>query len=139
MFKWDERENVNVPYSQVGPCICSMFAPFFIMIVLLYLAVPIGIFIVPPALKYFFIPSGIQLVQETVLVGLCPSPQNAGKKHSVKETEAQYVKFEFPNPSDALEIKEIHFDALDAGHADGRKILVLAPHEDDEMLVVGCV
>ncbi len=63
--------------------------------------------------------------------------QNAGKKHSVKETEAQYVKFEFPNPSDALEIKEIHFDALDAGHADGRKILVLAPHEDDEMLMAG--
>ncbi len=63
--------------------------------------------------------------------------QNAGKKNSVEETEAKYVKFEFSNPPDGLEIREIHFDAMDAGHAGNKKILVLAPHQDDEMLMAG--
>lgn len=61
----------------------------------------------------------------------------AGNKVMVEEVEAKYVKFEFTNLSNDLEIKEIHFEGLDAGISSGKKIMVLAPHQDDEMLMAG--
>lgn len=61
----------------------------------------------------------------------------AGSKVMVEEVEAKYIRFEFPKLSSDLEIKEIHFDGLDAGISSGKKIMVLAPHQDDEMLMAG--
>lgn len=34
-------------------------------------------------------------------------------------------------------MQEVHFDGIDAGIKSGKRILVLAPHEDDEMLMAG--
>lgn len=67
------------------------------------------------------------------------SAQDAGSRLDVNETVAKYVRYEFASPSVNLEVQEIHFDGLDAGIKSGKKILVLAPHEDDEMLMAGGV
>lgn len=53
------------------------------------------------------------------------------------DTAASNVRFEFTDPSNDLEVSEIAFDGLDALEKTGNKIMVLAPHQDDEMLMAG--
>ncbi|MEE0649275.1 discoidin domain-containing protein [[Clostridium] scindens] len=67
------------------------------------------------------------------------SADQADKTVDIEVTTAKYVRFEFAGQSEDLEVKEIHFDGLDAGVLGEKKILVLAPHEDDEMLMAGGV
>lgn len=65
------------------------------------------------------------------------SGQTAEEKIKIPETPAKYVRFLFTNPSADLEVTGIHFDGLDAGVPSGKNILILAPHQDDEMLMAG--
>jgi LmbE family N-acetylglucosaminyl deacetylase len=49
------------------------------------------------------------------------------------------IRFNFTNPSQELEIADISFEGVDAMLSHGKSILVMAPHEDDEMLMAGGV
>lgn len=63
--------------------------------------------------------------------------ETAGSKLAIDEVRAKYVRFEFEDAEQEVKVKEVHFDGLDAGISSGKRILVLAPHEDDEMLMAG--
>lgn len=65
--------------------------------------------------------------------------QDAQAEIQIPKTTARYVKILFTNPSADLEVTGIHFDGLDEGVPSGKNILILAPHQDDEMLMAGGV
>lgn len=65
------------------------------------------------------------------------SANEAENRIQVKETVAKYVRFKFQDLAEGLSVQEVHFDGIDAGIKSGKRILVLAPHEDDEMLMAG--
>lgn len=62
----------------------------------------------------------------------------SGQVTNITEKKVEKVKFEFSDAT-SVEVKELHFDGVDSGVSNHQKILVLAPHEDDEMLMAGGV
>lgn len=65
-------------------------------------------------------------------------PEESGDVFSISESQVLGIKFVFEKKEN-LAISEVHFDGTDANVKRNRRILVMAPHEDDEMLMAGGV
>lgn len=72
-----------------------------------------------------------------VEAGSCDS-KDSGNVVSVSKNEITGIKFEFEKGMTA-KVAEVHFDGVDAKVKHHKRILVMAPHEDDEMLMAGGV
>ena len=72
-----------------------------------------------------------------VEAGSCDS-KDSGKVVSASKDEITGIKFQFEKGMTA-KVSEVHFDGVDAKVKHHKRILVMAPHEDDEMLMAGGV
>ena len=72
-----------------------------------------------------------------VEAGSCDS-KDSGNVVSVSKNEITGIKFQFEKGMTA-KVSEVHFDGVDAKVKHHKRILVMAPHEDDEMLMAGGV
>ena len=70
-----------------------------------------------------------------VEAGSCDS-KDSGKVVSASKDEITGIKFQFEKGMTA-KVSEVHFDGVDAKVKHHKRILVMAPHEDDEMLMAG--
>lgn len=70
-----------------------------------------------------------------VEAGSCDSKES-GDVVSVSKNEITGIKFLFEKGMTA-KVSEVHFDGVDAKVKHHKRILVMAPHEDDEMLMAG--
>lgn len=64
--------------------------------------------------------------------------KDSGNVVSVSKNEITGIKFQFEKGMTA-KVSEVHFDGVDAKVKHHKRILVMAPHEDDEMLMAGGV
>ena len=72
-----------------------------------------------------------------VEAGSCDS-KDSRKVVSASKDEITGIKFQFEKGMTA-KVSEVHFDGVDAKVKHHKRILVMAPHEDDEMLMAGGV
>ena len=72
-----------------------------------------------------------------VEAGSCDS-KDSGKVVSASKDEITGIKFQLEKGMTA-KVSEVHFDGVDAKVKHHKRILVMAPHEDDEMLMAGGV
>lgn len=72
-----------------------------------------------------------------VEAGSCDS-KDSGKVVSASKDEITGIKFQFEKGM-TVKVSEVHFDGVDAKVKHHKRILVMAPHEDDEMLMAGGV
>ena len=70
-----------------------------------------------------------------VEAGSCDS-KDSGKVVSASKDEITGIKFQFEKGM-TVKVSEVHFDGVDAKVKHHKRILVMAPHEDDEMLMAG--